>query len=250
VASIDLNGGTYEVGGTFHSTITGGDGGITIGTTSLHADILKIGAFGDNGSLTVGGGLLSGDTELKLYAPGSNGQINFISNVTLNSNSSVIIAANAVTISNGVVVTITGDDGVNASVFTNVPNYSGSGGNGNTTGTFAGNGAQTSPLIDAPPFDDGAKGQAKAPTTSGGGTATVLPRNRRPVARVADSNQLLALADQAVGSAATSLNRSSTVAGRNARAASGKGILLAPQKAIPVNLTISRQESRTPLALP
>ncbi|HEY1582303.1 MAG TPA: hypothetical protein VGF73_04290, partial [Chthoniobacterales bacterium] len=112
---------------------------ITFNNTAINADILKSGVFGGNGTLTVDGGRLSGSAELKLYAPGSNGKVNFISNLTLDSESSVIIAANAVTISNGVVVTITGDDGVNASVFTNVPNYTGSGGNGNTTGTFAGN---------------------------------------------------------------------------------------------------------------
>jgi hypothetical protein len=39
-----------------------------------------------------------------------------------------------------------------ASVFTNIANYTGSGGNGSTTGTFAGNGATTSPLSSAPPF--------------------------------------------------------------------------------------------------
>ena len=89
----------------------------------MHADIVKIGAFGNNGSLTIGGGSISGDTLLKLYATGSNGIINFVSNVTLNSDSSVIIAGNTVTIHNGVIVTIAGDDGVKASVYTNVPNY-------------------------------------------------------------------------------------------------------------------------------
>ncbi|HEY2714041.1 MAG TPA: FecR domain-containing protein [Chthoniobacterales bacterium] len=210
VASIDFEGGSYEVGGTFHSTITGVDGGITVNTASLHADIVKIGAFGTNGSLTIGGGSISGDTLLKLYAPGSNGHLNFVSNVTLSSNSSVILAANAVTISNGVVVTIAGDDGVNASVYTNVPNYTGSGGNGSTTGTFAGNGANTLPLDEAPPFDDtGEKATnvtgksssstagSPSPGSNGGGRIPTLSRKTHGViAKVADSNQLLDLADK------------------------------------------------------
>ena len=140
----------------------------------MHADIVKIGAFGNNGSLTIGGGSISGDTLLKLYAPGSNGIINFVSNVTLNSDSSVIIAGNTVTIHNGVIVTIAGDDGVKASVYTNVPNYTGSGGNGTTSGMFAGNGATTQPLDQAPPFDDPGTPDtpAKGSTTS---IATTAP---------------------------------------------------------------------------
>ncbi len=206
IASIDFEGGSYEVGGTFRSTITGSDGGITVGTASLHADIVKIGAFGTNGSLTIGGGSISGDTLLKLYAPGSNGTLNFVSNVTLSSNSSVILAANTVTVNNGVVVTIAGDDGVNASVYTNVPNYTGSGGNGSTTGTFAGNGADTLPLAEAPPFDDtGEKGKTSGSTAGsqssssngGGGRIPSLSRKAHGViARVTDSNQLLDLADK------------------------------------------------------
>ena len=187
-AAIDFNGGTYEVGGTLRSTITGGDGGITIGTAAMHADIVKIGAFGNNGSLTIGGGRISGDTLLKLYAPGRNGTIDFVANVTLNSDSSVIIAGKTVTIHDNVVVTITGDDGVNASVYTNVPNYTGSGGNGSTSGIFAGNGATTQPLDQAPPFDDLEAPEAppKVSAASIGTTAVTpsadpgLPVNRDP----------------------------------------------------------------------
>jgi hypothetical protein len=49
-----------------------------------------------------------------------------------------------------VVVTIRGKP---ASVFTNHANYTGFGGNGSRTGTFAGVGANTSPLNQAPAFD-------------------------------------------------------------------------------------------------
>jgi hypothetical protein len=221
VAAIDFLGGTYEVGGTLLSTITGGDGGITVNTASMHADIIKIGAFGDNGSLTIGGGRLSGSTELKLYAPGSNGQVNFISNVTLDSESSVIIAANAVTINNGVVVTITGDDGVDASVFTNVPNYSEEfGGNGSTTGTFDGNGATTAPLDQAPPFDDVASGTTADHSKTSKGNAGSIPSatpphapRHIPIARVGDSNELLNLANKVTSATSQAGDGTSTRAG-------------------------------------
>ena len=75
---------------------------------ALHADVLKAGVFGANGILNIGGGMLSADTTLKLYAPGSNGQLNFMSNVTLGGNSAKILAANSVTIFNNIVVTIGG----------------------------------------------------------------------------------------------------------------------------------------------
>ncbi|MDQ3199792.1 MAG: hypothetical protein M3Q46_11530, partial [Verrucomicrobiota bacterium] len=204
-ASIDLEGGSYEVGGTLLSTINSIDGGITINTAAMHADIIKIGAFGDNGSLTIGGGSISADTLLELYATGSNGVINFVSNSTLNStNSSVVIAGRTVTINDGVVVTITGNDGINASVFTDVPNYTGSGGNGNTTGTFAGNGAATQPFDQAPPFSPQAGGespQAAEQTSRTGASDSRQPGairdlRRFPVARVSDSDQLLALVNQ------------------------------------------------------
>ncbi len=187
-AAINFNGGSYNAGGTFLSYIDG-NGTMTFNNASAHADVLKAGVFGPNGVLNVGGGTLSGDTTLKLYAPGSNGMINFVSNVTLDSNSSVIIAANTVTINNGVVVTITGDDGIRASVFTNVPNYTGSGGNGTTSGTFAGNLANTQPLGQAPPF--GNPPRPTAPGASGG-------RRTGGGFNVTSTQQLLAMLDDAV----------------------------------------------------
>lgn len=192
------------------------DGTVTFTNAIAHADVLKVvAALGTNGVLTIDGGTLSADTERKLYASGSNGAINFTSNVSLSSNSSVIIAGSAVTINNGVVVTITGDDGARASVFANASNYTGSGGNGSTTRTFAGNGATTAPLDQAPPFDnfaapvtrsaDDATRLAPVPPINsrllgdGGGSATVLPhRQGQPgLSRVADSNKLLNLAEWA-----------------------------------------------------
>jgi hypothetical protein len=55
-----------------------------------------------------------------------------------------------VTINNGKIVTILGLAPVN--VFTNNPNYAGFGGNGSTTGTFAGKGANTQPFSAAPHY--------------------------------------------------------------------------------------------------
>lgn len=85
-STILVNGGTYNVGGTFLSYIDG-NGTITFNNATAHADVLKAGVFGANGVLNIGGGTLSADTTLKLYAPGSNGQLNFVSNITLGGNS-------------------------------------------------------------------------------------------------------------------------------------------------------------------
>ena len=145
-ASIDFNGGNYDAGGTFLSSIDG-NGTMTFNNASAHADVLKAGVFGANGVLNIGGGTLSADTTLKLYAPGSNGQLNFISNVTLGGNGAKILAANSITIFNNVVVTIGGSKPADIYTgFTNETpnaNYTGFGGNGSTTGTFGGAGANS-----------------------------------------------------------------------------------------------------------
>jgi FecR protein len=177
-AAINFNGGSYSAGGTFLNTIDG-NGSITFSNTDVHADVLKVGVFGNNGTLTIGGGTLSGDSELKFYAPGSNGFIHFVSNVTLNgSSTAAIIAANTVTIDNGVTVTIGGPA---AMVFTNVPNYAAldamgnpEGGNGSTTGRFGGSGASTSPLSSAPPFGP-ATGSATVATPSANSAGPTVP---------------------------------------------------------------------------
>ena len=273
-AAINFNGGTYNVGGTFRSTIDG-DGAITFNNASINADVFKTRVFGANGTLTVGGGALSGNTELKLYAPGSNGRVDFISNVTLNSESNVILAAQTVTINNGVVVTITGDDGTEAFVFTKVPNYTGSGGNNSTTGMFAGNGAQTFPLTQAPPFDNPGAADAPAKATSvgtsaptptskpglpgnrGGGADTINPRSRPRVtiARVTDSNELLDLADKVTsGPIETDHSKSKAPAGKTSRspgsALSRKGRPLSPASLTPADLALARSGVRRPTALP
>jgi hypothetical protein len=148
-----------------HGTIdvrnTGDAGEIYLGgpvdSLNAHADVLKVGALGTHGNLTIGQGVLSADDTLKLYATGSNGHINFIDNVTIGGANFTIIAGNTVTISNGKVVTV---NGARADVYTGfgakgVPNanYTGFGGNGSTTGTFGGAGANNpQPIAKAPPF--------------------------------------------------------------------------------------------------
>jgi len=151
-----------------------------------------VGVFGSNGTLRIGGGSISANTLLHLYAPGSNGTIDFVSNVTLNNSSAAaVIAANTVTIENGVVVTIAGRTPAN--VFANVPNYTGSGGNGSTLGIFSGAGATTQPLSQAPPFDGPPAVRAaikhRNSMISNGGKA--------PVIEVTDSSQLGAMLNNA-----------------------------------------------------
>ena len=182
-SGILIDGGNYNVGGTF-LTYMDGNGAITFNNASAHADILKAGVFGANGVLNISGGTISADTILKLYAPGSNGQLNFVSNVTLGGNSAKILAANSITIFDNVVVTIGGK--ALASVYTNNANYTGFGGNGSTTGTFAGAGAnRPQPLSEAPPFG------ASSPGNPSNGK-----RSRR-VINIGDSGQLLSLLDGA-----------------------------------------------------
>ncbi|HEU0209032.1 MAG TPA: FecR family protein [Candidatus Udaeobacter sp.] len=184
-SSILVNGGNYNVGGTFLSYIDG-NGSITFNNATAHADVLKAGVFGANGVLNVGGGTLSADTTLKLYAPGSNGQLNFVSNVTLGGNSAKILAANSITIFDNVVVTIGGQ--LPAEVYTNNANYSEQwGGNGTTTGTFAGAGANRPlPLSQAPPFDAPLPGN---PTNG---------KKVKAVINIRNSGELLSLLDDTV----------------------------------------------------
>jgi len=157
-SDVNVEGRVEATRGTIDIRHTADGGHVSIGeaevsSTSLRADIIKAGAFGANGQLIIGQGALTADTQLKLYAPGSNGEINFVANVTLTSNSSAILAGDTITIRPHRVVTIAGKGGP-ASVFTNNANYSGFGGNNEKNGTFGGNGAfNPQPLANAPPFD-------------------------------------------------------------------------------------------------
>ena len=156
----NVNGRLVADRGTIDIRHTGAGGQISVGgpnlgdTVDAHADVIKIAALGNNGVLTVGNGILSADTTLQLYSPGSNGTVNFVSNITLGGAGTKTIAGNTVNIFNGVVVNIGGQNSAN--VFTNNPNYTGFGGNGSRTGTFGGAGANNpQPLNQAPPIGPG-----------------------------------------------------------------------------------------------
>ena len=101
----------------------------------------EIAALGNNGILNIGGGSISADTTLQLYAPNGNGQVVFVGNVHLTGTSTKSIAGDSVTINNQAApVNVTGPA---ASVYVNnvagggpKANYTGFGGNGPTTGAF------------------------------------------------------------------------------------------------------------------
>ena len=132
-------------------------GVINLTNANVHADTVKIAALGNNGILNIGGGSISADTTLQLYAPNGNGQVVFVGNVSLTGTSTKSIAGDSVTINNGILVNVTGPA---ASVYVNnvagggpKANYTGFGGNGQTTGTFTGSGANNpQPLSNAPPL--------------------------------------------------------------------------------------------------
>ena len=156
--AINVNGSTIDsAGNEVDIRQTGVAGQTTLNNATIHGDVVKVSALGNNGVLTIGGGMLSADTELKLYANGSNGQLNFISNVTLSSGTAMHLAANTLTIQPGVLVTINGSGGA-ANVYTNNPNYNfvpGPAYNGPppnaANGMFTGAGAKDpQPLANAP----------------------------------------------------------------------------------------------------
>lgn len=146
---VNVSGKLQADRGTVEVVNNGATGVVNVNNATLNASTVKVGALGSNGTLNVGGGTINADTTIKLYAGGSNGTVNFTNNVTLSGNSMKTIAGDTVNIFNGKVVTVTGTGPAN--VFTNHPNYSGFGGNGTTTGTFAGQGATTQPLSALPP---------------------------------------------------------------------------------------------------
>jgi hypothetical protein len=195
-AAININGGTYNVGGTFEGFMDG-KGTFTLNNATIAADTVKVGVFGTNGTLRIGGGSISANTLLHLYATGSGsngGLIDFVSNVTLNSvGAAAVVAANTVTVETGVVVTIAGSTPAN--VYANVPNYTGSGGNGSTGGTFGGAHATTQPLGGEPPF------VVAAATTRSANKAIVSSSSgagrKGPTIHVSDTSELASLLDHA-----------------------------------------------------
>jgi hypothetical protein len=148
---VNVNGGTVQADqGTVEIRNDGDTGVINLTNATLSANTVKVGALGNNGTLTIGRGTISADSVIKLYAGGSNGTVNFVDDVTLNGNSVKTISGDTVTIFDGKTVTVNGL--APANVFTNHPNYTGWGGNASTTGTFAGQGANTHPLNQGPGY--------------------------------------------------------------------------------------------------
>ena len=146
-----VDGGTVRADrGVIDMRNTGATGLIEFKNANLNGDVVKIGAVGKDGQLLIGGGRIDANSVIQLYAGGSNGHVRFTDDAALTGTSVKTIAANAVTIDSGKVVTIGGASP--ASVFTNQANYTGSGGNGSTSGVFGGLGASTKPLKDAPKF--------------------------------------------------------------------------------------------------
>lgn len=148
--AVNVNGAKIQADrGTIDMSNSGEKGVISVQNANLSANTIKLQALGKNGQLNIGGGTLSADSAISLYAGGSNGQVNFNDNVTLTGSSVKTIAGHSVTIANDKTVTVSGSGGP-ARVFTNNPNYTGSGGNGSTSGRFGGAGATTQPFSDRP----------------------------------------------------------------------------------------------------
>lgn len=154
--AINVSGSVQADSGEVDIRQTGVAGMTTLNNATIHGDVVKISALGNNGTLRIGNGnSINADTVIKLYAPGSNGTLRFMGDVTLNSPSN-ILAANTITIDPSVTVTI--NSAAKASVFTNNPDYNfvpQPGYNGPppnaTNGMFAGAGANDPrPLSQAP----------------------------------------------------------------------------------------------------
>ena len=131
---------------------------ISIGNTGQLLSLLSATATGTGGKIQfssaggdilVSGGTINADTTLNLYGGTSNGSVRFTGNTTLSGAAAKNIAGKAVTIDDGRTVTIGGRA---ARVFTDNANYTGSGGNGSTTGNFGGSGATTQAFNQSPNF--------------------------------------------------------------------------------------------------
>ena len=97
-SQVNISGKVQADRGTVDVRNSGASGQVNLTNADIHADTLKVAALGSNGVLQVGGGSLSADTTLQLYAPNGNGQVVFIGNVSLNGNSTKSIAGDSVTI--------------------------------------------------------------------------------------------------------------------------------------------------------
>ena len=136
------NGGNVNLGGVGNSAL------------AMRGDVVKVATLGDGGVLSIGGGIISANTTLQLYSVGFNGEVRFVSNVSLSGSGAKHIAGNAVTINQDVVVTIMGPAAniyVNSTAGEPNANYSrDSGGNGNTNGRFTRGDSLDAPAVGAP----------------------------------------------------------------------------------------------------
>lgn len=138
-------------------------GSITVGSNTIRADIIKIATLGDNSTLNINSGTISAITLLRLYAGSisgaNNSTINFTGTINL-IGAQIDIAAHTVNlVGAGTTVTASGT----ATIYTDTPNYQGSGGTGGAaTGTFTG--GTTAPLLAAPAL--GAPGSGTEPALS------------------------------------------------------------------------------------
>lgn len=122
---------------------TGTNGQITLNEVSMSADVLKIGALGSDGTLTLNGGSrLSGDSQVLLYGGSSNGSIVVLGMVQVTSFSTVL-RATTITINSVGALNINSGAGGTLDIFANQRNW-GSGGfgpirfNGQNVGTATG----------------------------------------------------------------------------------------------------------------
>lgn len=105
----------------------GPQGDILISQSQLAGDSIRAQTLGTDGRLILGNTSIDADQLVHLYAQGSNGQIQFTGDVSIDSPQTVL-AARKVTIDNGVNVTIQQPAGLD--VFTDVPQFN-TGGYGN-----------------------------------------------------------------------------------------------------------------------
>ena len=146
---IMVNGGTLQADKGTVEVRNNGAGNVALTNANIRGDVVKVGALGANGQLIIGGGTISADTSLKLYGGTTNGEVRFTDNVTLGGAGTKAIAGKTVTIDNAKTVTVSGPA---AKVYTDKANYTGSGGNGTTTGQFGGAGATTQAFSRKPAF--------------------------------------------------------------------------------------------------
>jgi hypothetical protein len=259
-AAINFNGGTYEIGGTFYNTIDG-NGTITFNNTDIHANVVQAGVFGANGSLIIGGSgsnTISADTLLKLYAPGANGLLKFIANVTLSSGTAMDLAANTITINSGVTVTIAGAGGA-ANIYTNNADYSGFGGSSPSKGTFAGSGANSpQPLPSAPPFSAAPGSPSSAPATIVTTQTSSITKTTSSVKtpgstiNVTNSGQLLSLLNASTGRSDGKIIASNSASRSRKSRAANPMVQLAPTESMKnvQNRGGNQQSSATVAGLP